>query len=162
MRQVLMAAMLVMVATSCTLLGDSADRRPVPNTNCTAAPSPEPDDSGIYLPTYCPMDARPLAEIRGRLVVDDGCLWLDQRGGRRLPLWPPGTSIEEDGSDLVVIDSDGVRTVVGTDVVATGGEYGGEGKYDLVVDTIGEEIPAACRGTDDQYDLVYDVRAADR
>ena len=110
----------------------------------------------VYLPTYPPMDIRPLAGLGGRLVQVGGCLWFERDSGRALALWPPGTTIERDGSSLTVVDPGGARAVVGTNVVATGGAYGPE-HYEMVVELIGEPVPEGCRG-DDHYLLVYDAR----
>lgn len=105
------------------------------------------------------MDLLPAGETRGRLVEEDGCLWIDHDDGRMLPLWPPGSRIERDGTSLVVVNSGGARAVVGTEVYAGGGQYGDPERYDLVVEAIGEEVPSGCRGND-SYWLVYDVRAS--
>ena len=106
------------------------------------------------------MDALPVAQIRGRLVEDGGCLWIEQSEGRVLPLWPPGSRIEREGTSLVVVNSGGARAEVGTEVIGVGGEYGGPGGLDVVFEAIGEEVPEACRG-DDSYWLAYDVHAVD-
>jgi hypothetical protein len=110
--------------------------------------------ANVYLPTYRPMDSVPEAEIGGTLVEDDGCLWLEHAEGRALPLWPPGSRIEQDGNRLLVRNSGGARA----EVVGGGGGYGPE-KYDFVVELIGEEIPESCGG-DGFYWLVYGVRPA--
>lgn len=113
----------------------------------------------VFLPTYSPMDTLPEALIGGRLILDDGCLWLEHQEGRALPLWPSGSSLEQAGDTLIVVQHGGrARAEVGTDVLGGGGGYGPE-HYDFVVELIGEEIPPACRG-EDHYALVYDVRAA--
>lgn len=82
------------------------------------------------------MEILPEALVGGRLVIDDGCLWLEHEEDRVLPLWLSGSRVEQDG-----------------------GGYGPQ-HYDFVVELIGEEVPPACRG-DGHYWLVYDVRAAD-
>lgn len=113
----------------------------------------------VYLPTYQPMEALPVAQLGGRLVLDNGCLWLEHAEGRALPLWPANSRVEREGDTLVVVNSAGARAEVGTDVLGGGGEYGPE-LYDFVVELIGQEIPPACRG-DGYYWLVYGVEAAD-
>ncbi len=127
--------------------------------NATAMPSSKAPKTDVYLPVYAPMDAVPLARFSGRLIEADGCLWIDGDGGRALAIWPSGSTIERDGDSLIVVNSADARAVVGTEVVAGGGEYRAD-EYELVVELIGEEVPGACRG-DDVYWLVYDVRAAD-
>ena len=160
-------ALLALVTTSCAGSPEEgswlASRRPTPTaaTSPTGAPRTTASPvAEVYLPTYRPMDTVPLARIGGRLVLDDGCLWLQIERGRALPLWPASSRVERDGDALVVVNSGGARAEVGTDVVGGGGGYGPE-EYDFVVELIGEEIPPACRG-DGHYWLVYDVQAADK
>lgn len=121
----------------------------------TATASPVVD---VFLPTYPPWDILPLGQIGGRLVEDNGCLWIENTG-RSLAIWPSGSRIERDGTSLVVVNTRGARAVVGTEVIGGGGEFGQE-NYAFVVETIGEEIPDECRG-DDEYLIVYDVRPVD-
>lgn len=102
------------------------------------------------------MELLPLARLAGRLVEDDGCLWIEGEGGRALALWPSGSTIEHDGASLVVVNTDGARAVVGTNVTASGGEYRPE-QYEMVVQVLGDEVHESCRG-EDFYLLVYDVR----
>lgn len=157
MRRLAPIVLIALLATSCALSPPSSSETPV----CEAlavAPSPTAPSAEVYLPTYCPMDQLPAGETRGHLVEADGCLWIDHADGRMLPLWPPGSRIERDGPLLVVLNSGGARAVVGTEVYGGGGEFG-QGDYDLVVETIGDEVPEACRGND-SYWLVYDVRAS--
>jgi hypothetical protein len=148
LRAVLIAVM-ALLAASCA--------NPPDSSSVPAAPPEEPG-SGPFLPTYHPMDGLPVAQIRGRLVEDNGCLWIEIAEGRVLPLWPPGSRIERDGTSLIVANNDGARAEVGTEVIGGGGEFGGPGHLDVVFEAIGEEVPDRCRG-DDAYWLVYDVRA---
>ena len=143
--------LLTLIAVLATLCANSPD---------LSTGTPRPPDSGLYLPTYHPMDAIPVAQIRGRLVEDNGCIWIDQSDGRVLPLWPRGSRIEREGTSLIVVNSGGAQAGVGTEVIGGGGEYGGPGHLDVVFEAIGEEVPEACRG-DDSYWLVYDVHAVD-
>jgi hypothetical protein len=101
------------------------------------------------------MEFLPVAEVHGRLVADSGCLWLENAGRRQLPLWPAGSRVERDGESLVVVNDDGTHAVVGNDVSGGGGVYGDQ----MLVETIGEQVPAPCRGDDDEhYVLVYETR----
>lgn len=129
------------------------------STPASPSASSKPNAGSVFLPTYRPMDGVPAAEIRGRLVEEDGCIWIDRPEGRALPLWPPGSTFEMDGDTLAVVNSDGTRAVVGADVVGGGGEYGGPGHYEVVVDAIGRQVPTVCRGGD-HYLLVYEVHVA--
>lgn len=125
----------------------------------TAPSPPSPPASAateVYLPIYGPLDSVPEALLTGRLVEDDGCLWIENDDGRALPMWPSGSRIERDGTSLAVVNTGGARAVVGTQVVAGGGGYG-PAQYDFVLELIGEQVPDACRG-EDSYLLVYDVR----
>ena len=121
---------------------------------------PQGTEAETFLPIYHEMDGLPVAEIRGRLIEDDRCLWIEQPEGRVLPLWPSDSRIERDGTATVVVNSRGARAQVGTEVDGGGGEYAGPAHLDAVVEAIGEPIPGACRG-DDRYWIVYDVRTAD-
>lgn len=159
MRRLAPIVLVALVATSCALGPPSSWEAPLCEASAVAPSPTATPPAEVYLPTYCPMDLLPAGEIRGRLVDDDGCVWIDQADGRMLPLWPPGSRIERDGTSVVVVNSGGARAVVGTEVHGGGGEFG-QGDYDLVVQTIGEEVSEACRGSD-VYWLVYDVRASD-
>jgi hypothetical protein len=164
MRHVIPLVIITLLTASCVWsVGTPAegDRTPTAATAPTVVqPTMASAVAEVYLPTYRPMEIVPLAVVGGRLVLDDGCLWLEHEEGRVLPLWPRGSRVEQDGDTLVVVQHGGrARAEVGTDVLGGGGGYGPE-EYDFVVELIGEEIPPACRG-DDHYSLVYDVRAAD-
>lgn len=98
---------------------------------------------GIYLPTYGSMNAMPAGLLEGTLIEDDGCLWIEAGDDRWLVLWPSGTSVANDGGQLVV-QIGGETAVEGQRVSAGGGEYGPE-NYRFVVELIGEEVPTACR-----------------
>jgi hypothetical protein len=102
------------------------------------------------------MDTLPLGVLGGQLVEDDGCLWIVGDAGPALALWPSGSTIEREGDSLVVVNSDGARAVVGTNVTAAGGEYRPD-QYDLVIQLLGGDVVERCR-RDDLYLLVYDVR----
>lgn len=133
-------------------VSDSSSALPSASVEASLASS-EPQ---IYLPTYPPMEFLPLAAVGGRLVEDEGCLWIESEAGRALALWPSGSMIEDDDPSLVVVNSAGARAVVGTNVTAAGGEYRPE-QYEMVVQLLGGEVREACRA-DDFYLLVYDVR----
>lgn len=122
----------------------------------SASSSPAPAATEVYLPVYGPLENVPEGLLTGRLVEDDGCLWIENSDGRALPMWPSGSRIERDGTSLAVVNTGGARAVVGTQVVAGGGGYSPR-QYDFVVELIGEQVPDACRG-EDSYMLVYDVR----
>ncbi len=157
-------ALIALLTVSCARSAGTpaeGDRSPTAATvPSVAQPTGMSALADVYLPTYRPGDTLPEALIGGRLVLDDGCLWLEHQEGRVLPLWPSGSRLEQVGDTVVVVQHGGrARAEVGTDVVGGGGGYGPE-HYDFVVEMIGEEIPPACRG-EDYYALVYDVRAAD-
>lgn len=138
-----------------------AESSPIPTfpDDPSAAPPSRSTLADVFLPTYPPMDILPEAQIGGRLVLDDGCLWLEHQEGRTLALWPSDARLEEAGDTVVVVQHAGrARAEVGTDVIGGGGGYGPE-NYDFVVELIGEQVPPACRG-EDHYALVYDVRSA--
>lgn len=158
MRRTIQLTLVALLATSCAQSGGRlAEGEGSPSATASASttsPPTTPPSADPYLPTYPSMEALPAAQVGGRLVLDDGCLWLETPEYRALPLWPADSRVERDGDTLVVINSGGSRAEVGTDVI------GGGGEYTAVVELIGEEIPPACRG-DDYYWLVYEVETAD-
>ncbi len=123
-------------------------------TVATACSPSAPSD--VFLPTYRPMSALPLALIDGTLVQEEGCLWLDSASGRHLMLWPPGSSLVDlDGQRTV--RNDGHTAVVGAHVSAAGGE---QKNYGFVVELIGREVPEPCRASG-QYWLGYNIRTVE-
>lgn len=160
MRRTIQLTLIALLATSCVQSGGTPVEGEAFATVSPSAPSPPtiPPSADPYLPTYPSMEALPAAQMGGRLVLEDGCLWLENPEYRALPLWPADSRVEREGDTLVVINSGGSRAEVGTDVIGGGGEYTAE-HYDFVVELIGEEIPPACRG-DGYYWLVYEVEAA--
>lgn len=162
MRRTIQLTLVALLATSCAPSGGTpVEGKGSPSTTVstsTTSPPTSPPSADPYLPTYPSMEVLPAAQVGGRLVLDDGCLWLENSEYRALPLWPADSRVEHEGDTLVVINSGGSRAEVGTDVIGGGGEYTAE-HYDFVVELIGEEIPPACRD-DDYYWLVYEVEAA--
>jgi hypothetical protein len=64
------------------------------------------------------------ALLEGRLVVSDGCLWVETPDGARyMPIWPRGTSVHgvPDGPDIVVVYK-AQELIVGPDVALGGGK----------------------------------------
>jgi len=153
--------LIALLTTSCAQsVGTPVEGSPTTTDSTPAISRPATSPSAeVYLPTYRPMEDVPEAQLGGRLILDNGCLWLEHAEGRALPLWPANSRVEREGDTLVVVNSGGARAEVGTDVLGGGGEYSPE-HYDFVVELIGEEIPPACRG-DGYYWLVYGVEAAD-
>jgi hypothetical protein len=162
MRRTVQLTVVALLATSCAQSGGTPLEADGSSATATlvisplaTAPSADP-----YLPTYPSMEVLPAAQMGGRLVLEDGCLWLKTPEYRALPLWPADSRVEREGDTVVVINSGRSRAEVGTDVIGGGGEYTAE-HYDFVVELIGKEIPPACRG-DGYYWLVYGVEAADQ
>lgn len=149
-------SMLILVFSASCSAAPGVQAPSTPTETATVMPSSAQPIGELYLPTYPAMDIGPLARISGRLTESGGCLWIENDGDRALALWPSGSTIERDGESLTVVNTAGVRAVVGTDVMAGGGEYG-PSQYEFVTELIGEQVPDACRG-DDSYVLVYDVR----
>lgn len=160
MLRLVSVATIFLFATSCAGASDPPadvrDSSAVPETAPSPLSAPASSAAEVYLPIYAPLDSVPEALLSGRLVEDDGCLWIETSAGRALPMWPSGSKLERDGTSLEVVNTGGARAVVGTQVVAGGGGYGPE-HYDFVVELIGQQVPDACRG-EDSYLLVYGVR----
>lgn len=136
------------------LLAACASATP-PSVHPPASPTP----AGLFLPTYGALNGRPTALLEGRLIEDHDCLWIEEDSTRWLLLWPPGSSLVQDGNQRVVRNG-GQRAAVGTQVSAGGGEYG-DVNYAFVVELIGEEVPAPCR-TAGLYWLGHDVQTLAR
>jgi len=85
------------------------------------------------------------ALAEGTLEVEDGCLWLtlDDGRSRYLPIWPHGTSLVQDGADIVVASADrrAVLPVGSGHVILGGGE---SGPRQTLEELIGQPIPDAC------------------
>ncbi|MDQ3345445.1 MAG: hypothetical protein M3473_04005, partial [Chloroflexota bacterium] len=81
--------------------------------------------------------------LEGTLVEENGCLLVEAGGSRWLVLWPGSARTVESDAGLVVRDGTN-EAVVGEPIRLGGGEYG-MNNYDFVVDLIDEEVPPACR-----------------
>lgn len=114
---------------------------------CLGVPPP-----GIHFPTYGSMNALPVGVLEGTLVEEDGCLLVEAGGSRWLVLWPGSARAVEADAGLVVRDGTN-EAVVGEPIRLGGGEYGMD-NYDFVVDLIDEEVPPACRESE-QFWLGY-------
>jgi hypothetical protein len=99
---------------------------------------------GVFLPSATRTAGGGLAaSAEGVLEIKDGCLWLEQEGGRYLPIWPRGTSLHDSSTGLILVTADRATTViVGTNRVALGG---GEAPSRASVEgSIGQTIPDQC------------------
>jgi hypothetical protein len=87
---------------------------PIPSA---AAPSPSP--LFVFLAVH-PNEATPLARLDGTLEEEDGCLFIQSKGGRVDIAWPPGTRWDGVRHVLVV---KGVEAPLGEHVTLAGGLY---------------------------------------
>jgi hypothetical protein len=113
----------------------------------------------VFLPIHKPADAMMAALNTGTLVEADGCLWIESGEVRHLVLWPPGSTVRLEPIGLVV-ENDGARAVIGTQVEAGGGEIT-EDEYAWVVEQIGRQVPDPCRASG-LYWLASGVSSAGR
>lgn len=91
----------------------------------TATPTPA---GHLPLPTQLPQAAFPAARIEGTLVMEDGCLYLDnvlgEPGERWGVVWQFGWSVREVGGEQRVVDEHGaVRAEIGSDIALGGGTW---------------------------------------
>jgi len=61
---------------------------------------------GVFFPTVPIEDAYPAAEIDGRLVVEDGCIYVTASDERWLLLWPDGYRASRDGRGGIQVTTD--------------------------------------------------------
>lgn len=136
------------IAVLATACGDSSD----------ATGSEALDGPVMRYPEPASSDEGAAAEVRGRLELDDGCLYvaLDEIDERFPVVWPAGTSWDAEGES--VISPSGRRMPVGGEV------YGGGGyRYvDDVGRTLGSEAEAlARRCVDNTYGEIAFVNNGD-
>jgi hypothetical protein len=88
----------------------------------TTAPA---HDAGVFFPQQRPGGEAMMAEIRGKLVLDDeGCLRVEEHPGHaaRVPIWPAGYELDATGGEVRVLDEEGrVAAKVGEGVYMGGG-----------------------------------------
>jgi hypothetical protein len=127
------AALLPLLAAQMTLgaCGGAGDERGRPRGGDQAAASADPTlaaDSPVALTPYWPEGGA--MAITGRLVLEDGCLYLsDGEGGRILPTFPwPGTHWEPKDGTLTIFGRH--RFQLGEMLTAGGGFATSEGGSD--------------------------------
>jgi hypothetical protein len=106
---------------------------------------------GVFFPTVPIEDAYPAAEIEGRLVVEDGCIYVTASGERWLLLWPDGyRALDGEGGIQVTTDDGSLVGREGSPVRLGGGEtrpdeVGGAGAAEAwASDLTGEQMPDRC------------------
>jgi hypothetical protein len=104
------------------------------------------------LPSHKDLDAYPAALLTAELVVDGDCVFATnaESGGRWLPIWPAGYSLENG----VISDRDGPIARIGEGVKLGGGEYHAS-QSEFVQTLLVVPIPPSCQGGD--YWLVSEV-----
>jgi hypothetical protein len=107
---------------------------------------------GVFFPTVPIEDAYPAAEIEGRLVVEDGCIYVTASDERWLLLWPDGYRASRDGRGGIQVTTDDGSLVgsEGASVRLGGGEtrpdeVGGAAAAEAwASDLTGEQMPDRC------------------
>jgi hypothetical protein len=96
----------------------------------------------VFLPTGLRSGSGGLAALaEGTLILDNGCVWLEQDGGNRyLPIWPKETAVLEVNGALVISVRD-ERYSIGTRLLLGGGESPSRA---LIEEAIGQRIPDQC------------------
>src|SRR5262245_21082367 len=111
--------------------------------------------SDYYFPTWSPGGETPAGDLRGRLVAQHDCLFLDTDGANDyLPLWPSTFTISGGDSPVVTSDSGQELQVGGVATLA-----GGERNRRSAEEAIGEAIPDRC--TASRYWLTTEVIGED-
>lgn len=80
---------------------------------------------GVFFPVRQPVNGYMMAQIEGKLVLDDrGCLRLRYEGdGSLVPVWAPGFGVDDSAGEVRVLDAKGrVVARVGDEVNLGGGE----------------------------------------
>lgn len=96
--------------------------------------------SDYYFPTWSPGGETSAGDLRGRLVAQDDCLFLDADGADDyLPLWPSTFTIS--GGDSPVVSFAGGQELQVGDVATLAG---GERNRRSAEEAIGETIPDRC------------------
>lgn len=103
-------------------------------------------DPGADIGVYFPRSAGPIegawmaAAFEAILVRSDGCLWMENDGMRRLPIWPPYTRPELVDGLIQVRSHDG-----GVIAIEGGWFRGGGGERDVPGDVPTGQVPEPCR-----------------
>ena len=118
---------------------------------CNAVDVPIRSDT-VFFPQPAPQDgptAITAALGSGTLALENGCLWLKNRGDADLIIWPAAYRLDTSDGRLSVLDATGATfAVVGGPINIGGGELTRAGQTDIdarVESKIGRTIPAVCR-----------------
>jgi hypothetical protein len=97
----------------------------------------------LFVPQYNPMMQRSTAVLTGRLVVEEGCIWIQTDTQRWLALWPTTIRIRT-GEPLTVVGNC-VEVAAGEQITVGGGGYE-PANVGFVEGLIRESIHKRCRG----------------
>lgn len=119
------ARFLVPLLLAALVSGCGGDTPPAHQTGPPAPPAPD-SQAGVHndtfpYPRFRPDDDRvyEMAALTGRLVLDQGCLWVEQGDVRTLVVWAPWTTTG--GTEREVIDTaSGYVAAVGDSVSLSG------------------------------------------
>ena len=117
-------------------------------SGCASEPSAPP---GVFFPTVPISDEYPAGVMRGRLELEDGCLFVTSGSERHLLLWPEGYTARRDGETIEIFTEDrGPIARVGEPIRVGGGErrpleMGGAAAAERSITVLtGGDIPERC------------------
>ena len=136
LRRLILLAALAAVVVAC---GESSE------------PTPEPSEFSLFFPQRPPPTGPRVGQaalLQGRLVVEDGCVWLAGRAGRHLIVWPSSYLPARVHGSLAILGPE--RTIIalqGQDLALAGGEVAIDQNEarNAVRELAGAEIPFECK-----------------
>ncbi|GAB3518291.1 hypothetical protein [Arthrobacter monumenti] len=104
-------------------------------SGCSGGGDTEPVDAQVA--TYSPMTmAGAMQTLKGTLIVDEGCVYIDDGETRWLPVFPEGLASWE----KTALVMDGQEYAAGEEVAVEGGKTAGPAMQ-------GEQVPEGCETT---------------
>ncbi len=103
-----------------------------------------PETTMVFFPTQtATRETTPAEALPGRLVEDEGCLFIESDGARSFPLFPAEYEVVDQEGVLTVVDREGrVIASVGDEVIAGGGGITAEFAREIA----DEPLPEHCLG----------------
>ena len=103
--------------------------------------------SGIsFFTVWEPVREQMLAELQGKLVLENGCLRIiDDYNTSYLIIWPYGFSLRRDGEEIQIINDRGqIVAHVGDYIYVSGGEQ--KAREHIEKDVVKQQLPDDCQG----------------